>query len=173
MGCGWPETTRNPERCQDTTFRNQKPQPTFIHTVFEVDDALAQKLSDATGAPLAAGRLKPGRELVFPPAGGTKGVKALSGILGGRNEALPVALFDSDSAGRETIKSLRQTLYAGDPDLVLEVGPFAGGIADAEIEDILPAGIIIKQLGKWLRTVDVLFAEEYKPGAAIVPQIEA
>ena len=71
---------------------------------------------------ISAGRLKPGRELVFPPAGGTKGVPGCvehprwhgSGIL-------PVALFD-DSAGRETIKSLRENLYAGEPDLVLEVG---------------------------------------------------
>jgi len=49
---------------------------------------------------IGAGRLKPGRELVFPPAGGTKGVRAVSSILGGRDEVLPVVLFDSDSAGR-------------------------------------------------------------------------
>ena len=122
---------------------------------------------------IGAGRLKPGRELVFPPAGGAKGVRAVSSILGGRDEVLPVALFDSDSEGRETIKSLRQSLYAGEPDLVLEVGPFAGDMANAEIEDILPAEILIERLDRWQRAADVPFADEYKPGSPIVPQIEA
>src|SRR5207244_3532299 len=38
---------------------------------------------------IAAGHLKPGRELVFPPTGGTKGVRAVASILGGRDEELP------------------------------------------------------------------------------------
>ena len=122
---------------------------------------------------IGAGRLKAGRELVFPPAAGAKGVRAVSSILGGRDEVLPVALFDSDSEGRETIKSLRQSLYAGEPDLVLEVGPFAGDMANAEIEDILPAEILIERLDRWQRAADVPFADEYKPGSPIVPQIEA
>ncbi len=50
---------------------------------------------------IASGRLKPGRELVFPPAGGTKGVKAVASVLGGRDEELPVALFDSDTPGQK------------------------------------------------------------------------
>jgi energy-coupling factor transporter ATP-binding protein EcfA2 len=54
---------------------------------------------------IADGRLKPGRELVFPPAGGTKGVKVIASILGGRDEQLPVALFDSDQQGKATLKS--------------------------------------------------------------------
>src|SRR5947208_1723843 len=37
-----------------STFRHQKPKPVFIHTVFEVDDDLAQKLSDVTGMPVDA-----------------------------------------------------------------------------------------------------------------------
>ena len=122
---------------------------------------------------IGAGRLQPGRELVFPPASGAKGVRAVSSILGSRDEILPVALFDSDSEGRETTRSLRQNLYAGEPDLVLEVGPFAGDMADAEMEDILPAEVLITQLDRWQRAVDVPFAEEYKAGSPIVPQIEA
>jgi hypothetical protein len=122
---------------------------------------------------IAAGRLKPGRELVFPPAGGAKGVRAVSSILGGRDEVLPVVLFDSDHEGRETIKSLRQNLYAGEPNLVLEIGPFAGGLVDAEIEDIFPPEILIRQLDRWQRAANLPFGDEYKPGTAIVPQIEA
>jgi hypothetical protein len=56
---------------------------------------------------IASGRLKPGRELVFPPAGGAKGVKAVACILGGRDEKLPIALFDSDTQGRMTAQSLK------------------------------------------------------------------
>jgi predicted ATP-dependent endonuclease of OLD family len=121
---------------------------------------------------IAAGRLKPGRELVFPPAGGTKGVRAVSSIVGGRDEVLPLALFDSDSAGRETAKSLRETLYAGEPGLVLEVATFTG-MADSEVEDLIPADVLIKQLDRWQRAADVPFADLYKPGTPIVPQIEA
>jgi hypothetical protein len=121
---------------------------------------------------IAAGRLKPGRELVFPPAGGTKGVKAVSSIVGGRDEVLPLALFDSDSAGRETAKSLRETLYAGEPGLVLEVATFTG-MADSEVEDLIPADVLIKQLDRWQRAADVPFADVYKPGSPIVTQIEA
>ena len=122
---------------------------------------------------IGSGRLKPGRELVFPPAGGAKGVRAVASILSGRDEVLPVALFDSDSEGRETVKSLRQNLYAHEPHLVLEIGSFTGGLEDAEIEDVLPAEILIKQLDRWQRGAIVPFADEYKPGSPIVPQIEA
>lgn len=121
---------------------------------------------------IAAGRLKPGRELVFPPAGGAKGVKAVASIVGGRDDVLPVALFDSDSAGRETARSLRDNLYAGDPGLVLEVGTFTG-MVDSEIEDLMPPAAIIRQLDRWQRSSAVPFEDEYKPGSPIAPQIEA
>ena len=56
---------------------------------------------------IAAGKLKPSRELIFPPTGGTKGVKAVVSILGGRDEQLPVTLFDSDDAGKAIVKALK------------------------------------------------------------------
>jgi hypothetical protein len=121
---------------------------------------------------VAAGKLQPGREFVFPPAGGTKGVKAVASILGGRNEELPVAFFDSDVQGKATAKSLRENLYVNEPDLILEVEPFAG-LTNAEIEDLMPTDLLTRELDRWLRNADVAFAEEYKPGTAIVPQIEA
>lgn len=89
-----------------------------------------------------------------------------------RDEELPVAFFDSDSTGRETMKSLRESLYAGEPDLVLEVQTFTG-MAGSEVEDLIPAAVIIRQLDRWQRAASVPFADEYKPGASIVPQIEA
>jgi hypothetical protein len=121
---------------------------------------------------IASGRLKPGRELVFPPAGGTKGVKAVASILGGRDEELPIALFDSDAQGKSTAQSLRDGLYSGEPHLVLEIEPFTG-LADSEIEDLIPPELIARELDRWQRGSDVPFADEMKPGTPIVTQIEA
>jgi predicted ATP-dependent endonuclease of OLD family len=121
---------------------------------------------------IAAGCLKPGRELVFPPANGTKGVKAVASIVGGRDEELPVALFDSDAQGKNTAQSLRNGLYAGEPNLILEIESFTG-VAGSEIEDLMPAGLIARELDRWLRSPDVPFAEEMRSGTPIVPQIEA
>jgi putative AbiEii toxin of type IV toxin-antitoxin system len=121
---------------------------------------------------IAAGRLKPGRELVFPPAGGARGVKAVASILGGRDEELPIALFDSDTQGLETARSLREGLYAGDPDLVLQVGTFTG-MADSEVEDLIPPAVIVRHLDRWQRNADVPFADEVQEAEPIVPQIEA
>lgn len=120
---------------------------------------------------IAAGRLKPGRELVFPPAGGAKGVKAVASILCGRDEELPVALFDSDTQGRDTAKAMRGGLYAEDPSLLLEVETFTG-MPNSEIEDLIPPEIIARELDRWQRSADVAFADEMQAGKPIVPQIE-
>jgi hypothetical protein len=69
-------------------------------------------------------------------------------------------------------KSLREGLYAAEPNLVLEVGSFTG-MVDSEIEDLLPPELIARELDRWQRGSDVPFAEEMKSGAPVVPQIEA
>jgi hypothetical protein len=121
---------------------------------------------------IAAGRLKPGRELVFPPAHGTRGVKAVSSILGGRDDSLPVVLVDGDPEGRATAEALRKGLYVGDPDRILEVGKFVG-VADAEVEDLIPPKLVARILDRWQRAANVPFADELQVGKPIVPQIEA
>jgi hypothetical protein len=80
---------------------------------------------------IAAGKLQPSRELIFPPTGGTKGVKAVVSILGGRDEELPVTLFDSDEAGKAIVKALK--------NLVLDIETFTG-IPNSEVEDLLTSG---------------------------------
>lgn len=119
----------------------------------------------------AAGWLKRGRELVFPPAGGAKGVKPVATILLGRDEALPVALLDSDSAGRAFAASLKTGIYQSAKDRVLDVGSFVN-VADAEIEDILPADIFVREVDRLCRSDDPQFADVFVPGSAIVPQVE-
>jgi energy-coupling factor transporter ATP-binding protein EcfA2 len=120
---------------------------------------------------VSAGKLKMGRELIFPPAGGTKGVKAVASILGGRDEELPVTLFDSDVQGKATAKTLKTGLYCDQPHLVLEVATYAA-VADSEIEDLIPPELIARELDRWLRP-DARFEDQLQKGKPVVPQIEA
>lgn len=119
----------------------------------------------------SAGKLNIGRELLFPPAGGAKGVKVVANLLGSRDEQLPIALFDSDTLGDETVRSLRKDLYADFPKLVFQIDTFTG-MAGSEIEDLIPSSLIITQLDKWQRGAAVPFSEKYISGMPIVPQIE-
>jgi energy-coupling factor transporter ATP-binding protein EcfA2 len=121
---------------------------------------------------IAAGRLKPGRELVFPPAGGAKGVKAVASILSGRDETLPVALLDGDAPGRAMAKQLRESLYTSQADLVLDASTFTG-MAESEIEDLLPPKVVARELDRWQRDPSVQFETVIQAGQPIVPQIEA
>jgi predicted ATP-dependent endonuclease of OLD family len=121
---------------------------------------------------IACGKLKPARELIFPPTGGTKGVKAVVSILGGRDEQLPVIFFDSDDAGKTIIRALKDGIYSGDQALILEVETFTG-LPNSEIEDLLPSDVIVRELDKWQRGAEVTFEDEYKTGTPIVPQIDA
>jgi len=121
---------------------------------------------------IAQGKITPHLELVFPPAGGAKGVKVVASILTARDEALPIALFDSDSTGRTTARQLADTLYVDAKDRVLEVGSFVE-LADAEIEDLIPPDVLAQVLDRWQRGPENGFADAYKPGLAIIPQIEA
>ncbi len=81
-------------------------------------------------------------------------------------------LFDSDAQGKVTIRSLRETLYSGEPNLLLEMESFTG-IAGSEVEDLIPPELIVRELDRWLRNSDVQFADEIQSGLPIVPQIEA
>jgi putative AbiEii toxin of type IV toxin-antitoxin system len=121
---------------------------------------------------VAAGMLVPGRELVFPPCGGAKGVKAVASILGGKEDELPTALLDSDRVGREMAEALKKTLYVGGAaERVLEVGAFVG-VPGAEIEDLLPPELIAREVDRWQRSPEVSFTDSLRPGKSVVSQIE-
>ena len=118
-----------------------------------------------------AGRLRAGRELVFAPAGNAKGVKPVASLLLGRAGPLPIALFRSDQSGRALAQSLRSTLYADSPQRVLLVGDFVS-VADAEVEDLIPREILVRELDRWLRSAETQFGDVVRDRQAIVPQIE-
>lgn len=121
---------------------------------------------------IAAGKLKPGRELIFPPAGGAKTVKAVVSILGARDDDLPVALFDSDEAGKRLAEQLRTSLYAHIRERVLEIRMFVD-MDGAEVEDLIPAAMIVQHVDRMFRGPDELFVDFHQPGWPVVPQIEA
>jgi predicted ATP-dependent endonuclease of OLD family len=120
----------------------------------------------------AAGRIKPGREYVFPPAGGVKGVKPLVSVLGARDGELPVVFIDSDKAGRDFAVSLKNGLYKGNESLIFEVGNFVA-IPEAEIEDLIPQDLIVWTVDRWHRTAAKPFEDVVKANEAVVPQIES
>lgn len=120
---------------------------------------------------IGQGKIQPNREVVFPPAGGAKGVKVVASILTGRDEGLPIALFDSDTAGKQSAQQLASSFYAAAKERVLEVETFSG-LAGSEIEDLIPPEVIAQVLDRWQRGPEQAFADSFKEGKTIVPQIE-
>jgi hypothetical protein len=118
------------------------------------------------------GKIKPSGEMVFPPAGGAKGVKAVTAMIIAKDEKLPRASFDSDAMGVQTIQQLKTSLYVDKPEKLLSVTDFVS-LPSAEIEDLLPADMIVKAVDAVFRAADKPFADVYKAGSAIVPQIES
>ena len=120
---------------------------------------------------IGLGKITPNRELVFPPSGGAKGVKVVASILTGRDEALPIALFDSDATGKATAQQLVSSLYVDASDRVLTVGTFVG-FDGAEIEDLIPPEVIGEVVDRWQRNTEVSFADTLKAGSPVIPQLE-
>lgn len=117
------------------------------------------------------GLLNSRRELVFPPAGGAKGIKAVASILGGRDTELPLTLLDSDGQGSKFAQDLRTGLYVEVPGRVLQVGSFLD-IEGAEVEDLIPQDIIIKAVNRMIREPETPFETRQGSQRPIVPQIE-
>lgn len=128
-------------------------------------------LSAIKGLLIGLGKIQPNREIVFPPAGGAKGVKVVASILTARDESLPFALFDGDAAGKQASQQLTSSFYSGAKERVLDVDTFSG-IAGSEIEDLIPPEVIAQVFDRWQRVPDNDFADSLKVGQAIVPQIE-
>lgn len=120
---------------------------------------------------VSGAKIKPKRELVFPPSGGTKTARVVASILTGRDEVLPMMLLDDDGPGRQMRANLTQGLYAESPEKVLNVADHVG-YERAEIEDLIPFDIIADELDRMERDPDVRFADAVQVGQPIVGQIE-
>ncbi len=122
---------------------------------------------------IAFGELTPKKDIIFVPAGGTRGVKPIVSLLTSKNEELPKILLDSDSQGDQMVQTLRKDLYKDNPDYVLEVSKIVD-IEQAEIEDLIPVDVIIKMARYQLRSnsPDVEFEGVYEEGKPVLKQLE-
>ena len=121
---------------------------------------------------VASGQLQPARDLVFVPAGGVKGVKAVAAILSSRENELPHVIVDGDAAGKQFAKHLKANLYAAAKERVLTIDDFFGEVEEPEIEDLIPTELLAYEATRLLRGPDPEFDEEVDSGEPICDQVE-
>jgi predicted ATP-dependent endonuclease of OLD family len=117
------------------------------------------------------GRFQPKEEIIFVPSGGVKGIRALSSLLSGKDEELPIVLVDSDSAGKGQKASLLKDLYKDFPQRVIEMEEIIE-VEQAEVEDLIPFELIERHIIKLSRGTDEDFLDNYNDSEALLPQIE-
>lgn len=101
---------------------------------------------------IGEGLIKPHREILFPPAGGTRGVKPIVSILGVTDDELPYVTVDSDEAGRKMADQLRAGLYKPAPDRIILVGDVLG-MMDAEVEDLFPQDYLSRIITRYIQRI--------------------
>ncbi|WP_371423381.1 AAA family ATPase [Tardiphaga sp.] len=121
---------------------------------------------------VASGKLQPKRELVFPPAGGTKNARMVASILTGRDEALPYMILDGDQMGKKLAKEIRSSLYQEAADRLIIVDEHTG-IEGSEIEDLIPLDVMAAVVDRMYRNAESEFADVAKAETPVVGQIEA
>lgn len=118
------------------------------------------------------GKINPAAELVFPPSGGAKTAKIIASILMGRDDDLPIVLLDSDGPGKQAAEELKKNLYRGSEELVLSTDEFIDGMTGTEVEDLLPAPLLVQVLDRMERRAQQDFEDYHDPKKPIVPQIK-
>ena len=83
------------------------------------------------------GLIKPERELIFLPTGGSRGIKAVVPILSGKDGKLPIVVVDDDNPGKQTAKQLRKSLYEGHENRIVFMS-YVCCVEGAEVEDLIP-----------------------------------
>jgi len=91
----------------------------------------------------------------------------------GRDDALPMVLLDSDAAGKQAVKSLQDQLYQGVKKRVLLTDDYIKDLTDTEIEDLLPAPLLVQVLDRMERLAQQDFEDFHDPKKPIVPQIKS
>ena len=120
---------------------------------------------------VSKGKFQPKRELVFMPVGGAKGVKPVVSIIHGSNSKLPVSLLDSDGEGKKFQNILKQGLYSSEQEKVIETDTFTGKTG-SEIEDLIPANLIVDSFDRLFRSEDGLEVDDIDTDSPIIPQLE-
>jgi hypothetical protein len=120
---------------------------------------------------IASQRIKPKREIVFPPSHGAKNAKVIASILTGRDENLPFMLLDGDDAGKKMARDMQNGLYQDVKERILVTDKYVG-FRDSEIEDLFPPVFLADVIDRWERRSDIPFSDVVQPGRPVVPQIE-
>ncbi len=120
---------------------------------------------------IASGNLRPGRELVFPPAHGAPNARSLSSILSGRDEVMPMMLLDSDPAGERMARDMRNGPYQAQQLKIMQTDEWVD-FSGSEIEDLFPAEFVAGAVDRIERRPENSFSDHLNHGAPIVPQIE-
>lgn len=134
--------------------------PSDQHYLTAIRTALAQ-----------LGKFRSQREVIFVPAGGVRGVKAVGPILAAKEEILPVVVIDSDSSGRTFASQLKSEMYRGHETRVVELSTVTG-IDNSEVEDLVPPKVLADCFNRLFRSDEDL-QESLDESKAIVPQIES
>lgn len=123
---------------------------------------------------ISKGKIAPLKELVFIPAGGTKGIKATSAILSGVNEIKPPVLLDGDKPGTKMSTELKADFYADEPDKIISISEYTS-ITNGEIEDIFPKAKVAPIVARFLprpQEVDEDFDDTIVNDKPLCDQIE-
>ena len=119
---------------------------------------------------ISAGKLSPGKEIVFMPCGGLRGIKAVTPILAAKQEELLMIIVDSDGPGKAVAKQLRSDLYKGQEDRVIEIDSISL-IKGSEVEDLIPPPLLAEAFSRQFRTEEDL-SDSLVPDKPIVEQME-
>lgn len=92
---------------------------------------------------ISRGMITPKRELLFIPAGGAKGIVAVSAIVAGKEEALPYVLADADGPGQSLVKQLLGSTYKGYEERIISLNEYCA-VSSAEVEDLFPPEFLAK-----------------------------
>ncbi len=120
---------------------------------------------------IGRGIIKPVQELVFVPAGGTRGIKSTTRILSYDESGYPAVLLDGDDSGRQTKEQLLSSLYQGRETNLHMITDFTN-IDNAEVEDFIDTKLVARVVSREFRGRDD-FEDSYDSSCAIVPQIKA
>ena len=116
-------------------------------------------------------KISPGNELVFVPAGGTRGIKTTSKVLSYKEDDYPFVFLDGDSAGNQVVDQLKSSLYEGREELISQVTDYVD-IPNAEVEDFIDVDLLIKVMSREYRGKEEDFDEVTDKSKPIIPQLK-
>lgn len=129
-------------------------------------------LSSLKNLLISKGKIKPLKEIVFIPCGGTRGIKTTVQIITGKNSILPFVILDGDKPGTEKRKELERELYGDQKDRLIDISKFTQ--PEGEVEDLFPRSKIAEfadQLFFRKYDLEIEFRENISSALPLVEQI--